>query len=245
MKPVTLKSSSYGANIEFALVPFSSKALAAVCAGLGAVFVWVGTTERAAVKNVQWLAWGLGLFFVVLALLIFLQRYRQRQNPYVAVIGALRYTWRPANQSTGKRFEIDLGEVTRTLWLVDKYHRRLMVESHGKVLSLFGGWKLPEGDEARFIAALERRAGLCRAGVDSRDEMGAAEAYLAESEAGRKPVAIAIKRENKKRVYRSVTAADEIQEAVKQGFTVYVPERAHQVLAESIGPVLCPLRGVD
>jgi hypothetical protein len=114
-----------------------------------------------------------------------------------------------------------------------------------KTVMLFSGWKLAETDEAEFIAAFERRAALCREGVDSRDEMGAAEAYLAEAQTGSTLVAIAVKRAKKKRTYTAVLDPSALGQAVAQGFTVYVPERTHRILSESTGAELRPPRGVD
>jgi len=240
-----IESQEYGTRIEFPLVHFSSRGLAIACLAAGLGFAVLGMTERAAVKNVQGLAWGLGLFMIALASLTFLQRYRQKQKPYVAVLGALRYVWRPAKDGPGERFELELKDALRTLWLVDRYHRRLLVETGGRTLSLFGSWKLEETDVPRFIAMFEQRAAMCRAGVDSREELGAAEAWLSETRASRPPAGIGVERKNKRLAFWAATDEAALREALDRRMIVFVPERSHRLLSESIDSALRPLRGVD
>jgi hypothetical protein len=240
----------YGKDLEFALISSTSPFLVASCGIFGLGFVWLGTTDRAGAKNVAWLAWGLGLFFLVLAVLTLLRLVSHRQRPYVARVGARTYTWCPADGGTGKHWQEELRRFDRTLVQTTRYARNLVVETDGRILSLFGPWSLAFADEEKFITTLERRMRLCRAGADSRDEVACAEAYLEQQQAARTVLGIAVERAKKSRTYWALDDRTDLEAALAQGLVAYVPERVHKALAElseshDHEKNLKPLRGVD
>lgn len=243
-----LEPAAHGKDVELPLHPTLSPVLLVICAVAGVGFSWLGTTERATAKNIVWLAWGLGLFFLVLSGLAGLRLAAQRRRPYVARIGTRTFTWCPADGAPGKRWEGELRRFDRTLVQTSRNARNLVVETEGRIVLLFGGaWQLSPAEEPRFIEVLERRMHLCREGADSRDEVGCAEAYLAERKAGRDELGIAVERVKKSRVYWAVGDRADLEAALAKGFVAYVPERAHRTLAETVGEPanLRPMRGVD
>lgn len=105
---------------------------------------------------------------------------------------------------------------------------------------------LPEHLEAAIGGLVLQRGALRRAGVTSREELCAAEAYLDAASRGERPFGVQVSRGKGKRSL-VVLARRPGERAPKKGTVVYVPEQVLAVLghAEGGSDHLRPLRGVD
>jgi hypothetical protein len=230
---------SFGDDKSFVVKPISSWTLVAIVGVIGVGFLGLGTTDRAEQKGVVWLAFGLGGFLLALAL-FGAWRLKSQGESEVAVIKAMHYL----GPHTGKKEKLKLpfAEVTGLVRHVDRHQYLLMYERDGKNLILLGPWQLI--DEPSFIELFESRRAIVSAGADSRSEVGAAEAHRDARERGLVCQGIAVAREGKQRTYWSAEDEDGIRSALEKGFEVFVPERTHALLSQSIDTRLRKLRGV-
>jgi hypothetical protein len=107
---------------------------------------------------------------------------------------------------------------------------------------------LPEEIEHQLVAVVLRRSALRKAGVDSRDELAAAEAYLETVATGARPFGVRVSRAEgkKKRSLTVLAARADVDRTAEEGGVVYIPASVHAVLASSGGSPddARPLRGV-
>ena len=96
------------------------------------------------------------------------------------------------------------------------------------------------------LALIEGRASLLRAGVETREELAAAEAYLVAASLGGAPVAMATKATKKgaTKVWLVATEAD-AAEALEKKCVLYAPARRAAAVAETLGTTVEQLHGVD
>lgn len=99
-------------------------------------------------------------------------------------------------------------------------------------------------NEGLVGALVSRRSELRRAGVRGREELGAAEAYLALSSSGARPFAVAVKKNGKTKLdIFPLTTPDD---PAPRGAHIFIPSRVFKVLEEqaSLPNDARPLRGV-
>lgn len=143
---------------------------------------------------------------------------------------------------------VDLEDIERVLTRTQNGRRQALVfETVSGESFMIAAIMLPAEVEAAISRLVLRRAALCRAGIDSRSELAAAEAYLAALASSNRPFGVRVtKREGEgSREVHVLATRDEVDTA-KKGVVVYVPAPVFAVL-EGSGTArgFKPLRGVD
>lgn len=239
-----LLGTSFGQDREVALVPNAHVAVGYLCVAVGLFFGWSATTDRAAQKNIVELCIGMAIFLLGLGIFAVTRIGKDTKTPVVATIGWSHLTFTQGNAHRG---EVALRDITRILAVSGCYATTYVYESDGGRRRLLPDRVVFKPEETTSaLALIEGRASLLRAGVETCEELAAAEAYLVAASLGGAPFAMATKATKKgaTKVWLVATEAD-AAEALEKKCVLYAPARRAAAVAEMLGTTVEPLHGVD
>lgn len=239
-----LLGTSFGQDRDVALAPATHVWVGYLNILLGLLSGWSALTDRAQQQNIVGLCVVGAIFFLGLGTFVVARIQKDTTPPMVASIGWSHLT---VTQGNAHRGEVALREIKRTLLYTDRYRTNYLYESDAGRKQLIPHSVVFKPEDATSVLALiEIRARLHRAGVDTREELAAAEAYVLAASLGKVPFAVATKatKKGETKVWLVETESD-APEALAKKCVLYVPSRRAAVVSESLGTTVEPLHGVD
>ncbi len=227
-------SSKYGADAVFALdVP--PPWIAGLCLAVALFGFYSATTDRAAMKDSVGLAVGFGVFMLFLAFVFYRLRSRAASQRARVRIGATKFFSEHESGQGPVYYEAALSEFTRGLVMTQGSATWILGErtDGGMRVTLVSQFQhLRGGTYPSFLEVFNRRAALCRAGVSSKPEMRAAEAFLNESARGASPFGIGVGKQKPTTLW-ALESPDDLDAARREDLTVYLPERAYKAIGDA------------